>query len=761
MKINRRKSLLLATVTLLAAVSIPVFGASDTNGTESNTDAAAANDTTATTAEVKPHVTKTPVKATQLVAENDSYQLYTDGKEGQVRVVSKKTGQEWFSAPPVDSTMPPNNLKFVESPFTIEYTSGKSVETTYPSKAKAVITMAQIDNGVRFDYDMAELGLSLALEYTLTADGFNVNIPFDSVKENGKVRLSSLEVLPFIEAGEPGTDGAIFVPDGSGALMDFKPIRPNTFDSYSEYVYGGDYAFQSNIVDKVVKIKDEMIAKPPSEQIALPVFGTYSKNKKGLLGIITSGDADAKINATPAGIRNINLYRAGVKFLYRNSDIIFVGNSGDIPLIQRGLIPGNRTIAFKLLENEEADYVGLAKAYRGYLTEELGLKPSNSDGSVLNLTLFGGGIEDKIIGSKFIKMTTFEQAKSIVDDLLAQGITKLELTYDGWNDGGKYGDQPDHFPGESALGGNKELKKLAAYLKEKGIKLYLRANYVKESTTSDGVSKSKDVIRGLNNEAMKVYKPWYDNNQMSNEAFYMMKPQRVFDKHVSKEADDFADVGVGGVLLEYMGSTLYSDQQPNPPFLRNETIGVWQKSLDLMKQTTGGSAVEYGFAYTLGHTDTIQNAPIDSSHYVYLDETIPFYQIALHGLVPYSAEPYNLQDDPRVHKLRLLEYGAMPSFEMTYNDSADLKRTPFVWLLSSEWSDWSSKTVATYKEIEGVLGSLANQEIVDHVTVQKNVYRSTYADGTMITVNYNRKAVTIDGQSIDAYGYSVQKGGKG
>jgi hypothetical protein len=606
-----------------------------------------------------------------------------------------------------------------------------------------------------------ELGISLALEYTLTADGFKVNIPFDSVKENGKVRLSSVEVLPFLEAGEPGTDGAIFVPDGSGALMDFKPTRPNTFDSYSEYVYGGDYAFQSNIVEKVVKIKDEMIAKPPSEQIALPVFGIYSKNKKGLLGIITSGDADAKINATPAGIRNIDLYRADVEFLYRNNDIIFVGNSGDIALIQRNLIPGDRTIDFKLLDNEDANYVGLAKAYRHYLTAEKGIKPSDTDGSVLKLTLFGGGIEDKIIGSKFIKMTTFEQAKSMVDDLLAQGITKLEVTYDAWNEGGEYGDQPEHFPAESALGGNKELKKLAAYLKEKGIKLYLRANYVKEYYTSEGVSKTKDAIRGMNNEAMKVYKPWYDNNQMSDQAFYMMKPQRVFDKHISKEADDFAELGVSGVLLENMGNTLYSDQQPNPPFMRNQTIGVWQKSLDLMKQTAGGSAVEYGFAYTLGHTDNIQNAPIDSSHFVYLDETIPFYQIALHGLVPYSADPYNLQDDPRVHKLRLLEYGAMPSFELSYSDPADLKRTPFDWLLSSEWSYWSSRTVSTYKEIEGVLGSLADLEIVNHATLQRNVNRTTYADGTTITVNYNRKAVTIDGQTIEAFGYVVQKGGNG
>ncbi|QYR21414.1 hypothetical protein KZ483_27725 [Paenibacillus sp. sptzw28] len=797
MKLSRKKNLLLAAVVLLSAVSVPLFWGLGTSGKSQETASAAPAGSAskeggespaavpaataapaAAEAAVKPaasgasggtdvntgsaakaaQANKTPVKATKLAAQNDKYELYVSESDGQVRVVSKQSGKEWFSAPPLDKTVPPNNVRLIESPVTVRYTQGKNIETTYPSKAKAKTNVKAIESGVRFEYDMAELGISFALEYRLTDNGFEARIPFDSVKETGAIRLTSIEMLPFLEAADPGERGAIFVPDGSGAIMAFKPVREGTFESYSQFIYGGDYAFQTNIYEKVVKVKEEMMAKPPSEKIALPVYGLY-KEDKGFLGIVTDGDSNARINATPAGIRNINLYRAAVEFLYRNEDIIFVGKSGDIPMIEKSLIEGDRAVRYVLLEDDQANYVGMAKAYRLYLTEDQGVKPIETDRSKLQLQLFGGGTRDEIIGSTFIQMTTFEQARTIVDGFLKKGVTSLEVTYDAWSDGGKYGEQPKQFPAEGKLGGNKELKKLADYLKGKGIALYLKANYVKPYTTTDEVKASRDAVRGLNNEVMKVYRPWLDNHQMSGDTFYLLKPQRVFDHYISEEADKYAQVGADGVVLENMGSTVYSDHAPFPPFRRGQTIGIWQKSMELMREKTGHAATDYGFAYAFGRVDRIDGAPIDSSQFVYMDRAVPFYQIVVHGLIPYTAEPFNLQDDPRVHLLRLLEYGAMPSYELTYADPSELKRTPFDSLFSGRYDDWTDQAIDVYRIVSDVVGKVSKQAIIGHEQLQKNVYRTTYEDGTYVTVNYNRKPVQVDGMQLEAYGYSVTKGG--
>ena len=175
------------------------------------------------------------------------------------------------------------------------------------------------------------------------------------------------------------------------------------------------------------------------------------------------------------------------------------------------------------------------------------MKAIEQKGVPLNIRLYGGIERDEIIGTTFVKMTTFDQARALIDDYAGQGVTDLELTFEGWSEDGVYGDQPDHFPVEKKLGGAKDLRELAAYAKEKGVSLYLQANYARAYEKSDGMSKKKDAIRGMDREVKEspnyfVSNRWNNNNEM----FYWMKPSRVVENHVNKELDDFADLGIEG-----------------------------------------------------------------------------------------------------------------------------------------------------------------------------------------------------------------------
>jgi hypothetical protein len=401
----------------------------------------------------------------------------------------------------------------------------------------------------------------------------------------------------------------------------------------------------------------------------------------------------------------------------------------------------------------------MARAYRDYLMKDQGIAPVQDQAARFQLHLIGGVVQDEIIGSTYIPMTTFEQARTIIDRLLGLGVNRIEVTYDAWNDGGKYGNQPEHFPVQDELGGSKELKKLADYLKQKGISLYLNANYVKPYAGSKALNPGHDAIRGLNNEPMPLFRNYLDTHQMSDFKFYLMKPQRAYEKYISAEANKYAELGASGVHMEWMGDLLYSDHTDMPPFRRAQTVDVWRKSLDLVRKQTGAAAVDYGFAYTFGHIDRIDEAPLDSSRFVYTDETVPFYQIALHGLIPYYAEASNNQDDPRVHLLRMLEYGALPSYILTHQPPSDLKRTPYDELLGSEYTVWEKPAAAEYAKVVEVLAPLAGKTIEDHRSLMPNVYETAYSDGTRIIVNYNRSSVTVDGQTIEPYGYGVRKGG--
>lgn len=699
-----------------------------------------------------------PVTATTKALENARFVLYVDEKTGNLRVADKTTGKEWLGAPRLEKTAMPNVKKFTDSPVHVRYTEGGDITQTYSLKEADTKTAVSIQvDRVRVEFRFEKLKVSFAMEYRLTDTGFEATIPESSLKEEGTVRLTSLEPLPFFHAARETDEGAMFLPDGSGALLEFRKEHQAYLKGYSEYIYGADPTFLKQGHTNIDS--DWRQALPPKEAVALPVFGIY-KNGTGFLAIVTQGETDAKINGVPAGVRSIALYRASTEFLVRKDDVIFVGNSGQIPYYQGKPLAGDRTVRYVLLEGEDAGYVGMAKAYRSYLTTEQGVKPVVQASVPLSVDILGGLKRDEIIGSTFIRMTTFEQVRQMIDAYAQAGVTELALSLDGWSHDGLYGDQPDHFPVDKHLGGSKELKELAQYASGKGVELDLKANYVRAYQDSDGIRASKDSVRGLNREVLKnsnyyLSSPWNNNNEL----FYLLKPERTYRKHVARELDDYASLGISGVLFDYVGKLLYSDQDEGSAGTdRKGTAAAYLSALDSYRTKLGRTAVEYGFAYTLGHTDRIEGAPLDSSGFVYTDKTVPFYPLVLHGLVPYSSSAVNLFDDPVTQSLRAVEYGAEPRYELTYEPTSRLQRTIEDRLFSSAFADWLEPSVKNYRSQKELLEKIKNQQMVGHTELQPGLFKTTYQNGVHVYVNYNTESVAAEGLTVGAQSYAVTGG---
>ncbi len=698
-----------------------------------------------------------PISATTKVLENDQYELYLDEATANVRVVSKATGTQWLGAPQLSRTAMPNEKKFVDSAVHIRYTEGADITQTYSLKDKETTFEVQsIEDALRIAFNFGLLRISFAIEYRLTAQGLDVTIPDDSISEQGIARLISIEALPFMNAAKETDEGAMLLPDGSGALLHFRENHPAYLKGYSEVIYGADPVFIKHSHDYIDSAWQRMLN--PKESIALPVFGIY-RNGVGVLGIVKEGDYDARINGTPAGVRAIKLYRASAEFLYRKDDSIIIGNSGLIPYYQGFRIPGNRTVGFVLLEGSDANYVGMAKRYRDYLMHDRSITPVIQDQPVVSVKLFGGIQREEILGHTFIPMTTFEQARTLTEALRQAGVTALELTVSGWSKNGAYGNQPEHFPVERKLGGLAGLQQLADYARNQDIVLYLSANYVRPYHDSNGMSKRKDTVRGMDREIFESYNYYpSDRWNVRSEAFYLLKPDRVYERHIEAEADQYKELGIAGIHLDYMGNLLYSDQTRGEYLERSDTAAVWRKTLDLLRAKTGRTSVDYGYAYTLGHIDRIEQAPVDSSHFIYTDETVPFYQIALHGLVPYYAAPINLLDHEVNQKLRMVEYGALPSFELTYAETNQLQRTMEDRLFSSYYEDWMDTVIDEQQKLQELYGRIAGRFIEHHEKAGQDVYKTTYDNDVEVWVNYSDAAATISGVTIEAKSYTVRGG---
>lgn len=684
------------------------------------------------------------------VASNEKFSLVYDEKTSAITIENKNTGEQWSSIPKLAEGSTAAQQALVQKQVQIRYSSGSEAVLSDLVKEVGTLTPTLVDGGLKVSYEVKSLGISFALEYRLSTEGLEVNIPEASIKEWAKCKLVSIEPMPYFDAGSSDEEGYIVIPDGSGALIEFQKKHLQYFDRYYQSVYGVDPAFASNIKASVMQEEYEDIYPYAKEKVALPIVGIHRENQ-GFLAIITAGDHDANIIASPSGFQNVPLYRASVEFKYRSSDMIFIGDSGIIPVLQGARLIGDRTVRYVLLEGEESEYVGMAGVYRNYLMNEQGVKEVVQEESPLRIHLVGGVMRDEIIGSSYLAMTTFKQAREIIDRFSAAGVQQLELVIEGWSDGGVFGKQPVQFPVAKGLGGTTELKKLIEYAQSKHVQLYLDANYVKPFIPSGSYNASKEAIHGMTRQPVKFYEQDPATMQVKEgTSFHLLNPDKAVNKYLKAELNQFKKLKVDGLHLSYMGEELYSDLRKSSPIYRKDTIASWREAMEAVRTKVGQVSVDYGLAYTFGYVDRIVNAPMDSSHFIYEGSTIPFYQIALRGLVPYYGEAGNLGVNPQNEMLRMLEYGALPYYQLTYKNSSNLQRTPLEGLLSSDVHDWLEPAAELYNQAEVVLNQVAGKAIINHEQLEKGLYRTTFENGVSIFVNYGTEAKTVESTRIEA-----------
>ena len=162
--------------------------------------------------------------------------------------------------------------------------------------------------------------------------------------------------------------------------------------------------------------------------------------------------------------------------------------------------------------------------------------------------------------------------------------------------------------------------------------------------------------------------------------------------------------------------------------------------------------LEGAYAYAFPYADGITDVPVFSSQYDIEDETVPFYQMVMGGTAALYSEPLNESGNIREMFLHCVEYGVSPSFLLMAAAPDTLQETDYQKFYSIAWSDWK-------EEIEEMLGELSTldnvcgQALVQHRKVSDGVYESTYQDGTVIYVNYQKESIRIGDTLVPAMGF--------
>lgn len=772
---------------LVAQTSVGATGATPTPTPVAGKTTTSTATTAATTAAKAPatvalapqgHTTATSVPAGYAkMAEDASLALYVEKCSGHIAVQDKQSGIVWLSnpmqanapAPPADCKAPAGNAasgsgaastQETDPVYTMQYTDyqrqvTKVLNSNWDSTPPVISKLP--DGGVRETFTPKEQlkagPISFAMDYHLNNGYFEVTIPQKQIKETIDDKnqtgfyLVTLEPLPFFGAGADDEQGYMLIPDGSGALVRFKKIHPDYLQPFNETVYGQDlYGPFTGGLGFGASLEPTLM---PAYGIAKQADANGKPINGAFLALATQGQYDVNVESDPSGY--ITRYNhSSFQFLYRRTASIPRSRGVYVQRVATELVTGDRSVRLYLLSGKNATYSGMAAMYRQYIQNDMHVKLLAQRDTPLNLDLTMGAQKKGLISYTLVPATTFADAQQIVQALRQRGVNNLKLTLRGWNRGGLFHAAPNRMPADSGLGGNAGLQTLTAFASKLGVGVYLQDDFEDAFSGEKGFFAHNDAMRGAN----KL--PAFSQGASQGQQEYLLNPIVEFTQFVQRDIPKEKALGATGNDLLWFGQNITYDTNEQHPLTRETYMLENMKIVDYIKQQLGGVAIEGGNTYILGHTQDARRVSVDSSHWQFEDQPVPFYEMAVHGFMTYTGTYANLRSDPQFEYLRQIEYGAVPTFDLTYRPTSDLNRVLFTYNdWSSGWTDWVDELVREYQEVNVQLGSTFNQFIVDHRELAPKVFQTTYSNGTKVIVNYSNERFGQGSVAVDALSYAV------
>ena len=552
-----------------------------------------------------------------------------------------------------------------------------------------------------------------------------------------------LDILPFLGSGTKDTDGYVFYPDGCGAISRFDRYRAAEAGGFSAGMY------TNNTLDLSVYMgwsrwsdTDEHEETTP---IKMPVFGVKQENS-AFVCITAEGDTDANISYNPV-MKSFLIGNIYGSFYFRNVTQETNPNGDLMNIIDPKKVQQARTQRYYFLTDDKADYSGMAVRYREYLENHELINKSpiyNQEYMPLDLDVVMGVLSsDNSVTEQYYPLTTYAQAKDIFSTLKDKGVKNINAVLNGWSDAGWYDKMPDYnnHP-ESSIGGVNGLKSVTSFAKENNMLISLTSNKV------FGCVRSGMRHSDISGTTIKNYGEF----TVSYYCDHMYNPFTVFNRNMDavRKVEKY---GVDAMQYYNEGQVVYRDYNRNAYVTRQESKDVMLELAKQTKEEIGHVFFGDPNIYVVKYADYIRNLPDESYNYLFTDEEVPFYQIVLHGLVPYSGLNFNSMHDIAYQSLKAIEFGNLPKYILT-NDSPNIKTT---WnaLFSSEAQEWFDRIAEVYNKYETRLGGIWKQKMMRIEDVTDDIRCITYESGTKIYLNYSEKDQKYNGIEIKAMDFTV------
>lgn len=690
----------------------------------------------------------------EMVTESDAYEMYLYEPTMSIILKNKATGaliRSTLSEADDDGLNNKTWTAYMQSGIVLSAIKGTN--DTYQVdlvSCKNTITYSDIENGFAAKIYFEEYDFGFTVNVTLDGEDLVVEIPESSIEENGvDTYIGTISVFPFLGYTYlDSQEGYMLIPDGNGAIIYLDDKDGRYSSGFSQMVYGSDIGFTDS--STVNLLWGEYKTVNDTQKVMAPVFGmVHSEDQQGYLAIIEEGQERASIEAHPNGVM-VNYNRCFAKFLIRR---IYVqplnnSNSGTMTKVEDDRIHHDIKVRYMLVSGEEANYSGMAVAYRNYLLDT-GMVTVKDTSYNTRVDLLGSEREDFLVFKKAVPMTTVAQAEEIYDTLGQKGVSNILSVYKGWQKGGLYDIPITKYKADSAIGGTGALTDLVKDSAEKGVDIYLYNDGM--NTNPDENNTTFNIVKKINKRRLEVNTYGY-----VYEIFNYLLPTRsdvVLDKFVA----DYNAEGVNNLALAGVTNNLYSYSYSNVFYTRFDCKNTYESTVGKIAGNTN-LVLENPFDYLWKHTGAFLDMPLGSSDYMYEDGEVPFFSIVLKGIIPMYSDYVNFEANKTEFMLQMIEAGVYPSFYLTYEDSADLIYTNSADLYSTKFTTYQD-TIAEYDAIfRDINAKTAGSFIAKHEQLGAGFNKVTYDNGVVIYVNYSSAAQTADGVTVDAMSYKVGDG---
>ncbi len=660
------------------------------------------------------------------------------------------------------------------------------LEAQYPALKKAPLYVLSTDLGdkekiqldealqkagyTREDYraDMEKYGFTenaesyvnfrLSLVYRLTEDGMSVTVPQDSISASDNFYLSSITVLPYFAADceQSGKDGYLFIPDGTGALIDINHQNAQRRRLITNCVYGYDAALNQK--------KDLNGA---GMTYYLPTFGIKRNNGTAVAAIIEKGDEMSEITAS-LGDPNSNYYTVYNTFVYTAGEVIIheskvssMGSAKPLYLHDDNLSHTDYTISYHLLSGDQANYSGMAKVMRNYLMQK-GMK-ENPDARVHTgiETMGSAQYKTSFLGFSYYAdavFTTYDQNTKILDYFKKNGLSDLSLSLKGWQDGGMDVAVSNRIRFSDTLGGKADFSKLWEYCGKNDTPIYPLADfaYIGKDVSGDDYTRKNDAARQISRDyaELAVYNP---ATGMYDKARNVLSPIR-YEKFFRSLTESCKKNDLSMLCLDSFGTKLNSDfdekKSSNRVQTRIRLESLLKSNKDIRLSFNGANA------YILPYASMISDLPLTNSEYPGESASVPFLQLVVSGCMDYESQALNLMNDIPTQLLYCIASGTSPKFMLAYDNVAKLKLTNYTNYYAISFGVLKDDVLKYGKYVNKALAATDGTALTSNDRLADGVTVSRFENGAVIYVNTSDQNYSAGGVTVKAKSYYVAKGEK-